>query len=676
MKIFSSSGSVLCGHQQSSFTDLVEYITNRDEEKARLSDEVDPSDPHDREKQLKILARAREHLRLAANYLRQSPQIDSDFQQRALARRVRLRLEKKPIQPAPSQAEAEALAELWSGRLLGQAERLVTPTGVACEHNCLSLSSAAAEMKAVATQNARVKDAVYHVVLSWPTNESPTDAQAFECGAHALGAVGMADHQYVFAVHRDTDNTHLHIAVNRVNPDTFAAVYPERDYFKLDRAMRELELRYGWQHDNGPYAVFERNGHAVIDWASKDPATKGKQPTPAADMERHANQESLFTYARGEPRKALLAALKNDELTWRQLHNLLAKYGLELREKGQGFAIYDLNPGAATTTPIKASDMHEALGKARLTKRLGPFELSASTTSAVLTYDKDRPPKRDSKMREERRQERAQARCELRARYGEYKRAFVYRRLDPAGVRQRFSDIREAARQKRLEIRTTVTDAAARNVLYSVVAFETVRDRDRLRREIRRERQALCADPVNRRLSYREWVERQAAAGDGAAIGQLRGFVYSEKRRARELVRALTNDDADGVIHVDDVDPVARNVADGLYFRVRRDGAVIYRLDDGRDAFIDLGRRIDVLAKGDRDDLSIKTALQLAAEKYGGVFELTGSEEFKRRAIDIMVEHRIEVRLRDAEQEALRCAKTAAAAKQLPRQTLRRAIRP
>lgn len=82
-------------------------------------------------------------------------------------------------------------------------------------------------------------------------------------------------------------------------------------------------------------------------------------------------------------------------------------------------------------------------------------------------------------------------------------------------------------------------------------------------------------------------------------------------------MRALTNDDADGVTHVDDVDPVARNVADGLYFRVRRDGAVIYRLDDGRDAFIDLGRRIDVLAKGDRDDLSIKTALQLAAQKYG-----------------------------------------------------------
>ena len=535
----------------------------------------------------------------------------------------------------------------------------MTPNGVACEHNCLSLEAAAAEMKAVAAQNPRVKNPVYHIVLSWPSSELPTDAQALECGRHALAAVGMADHQYVFAVHRDTNNAHLHIAVNRVNPDTFAGVYPERDYFKLDRAMRELELRYGWQHVKGPYAVFERNGQTVIDWASKDPSTKGKQPTPAADMERHADQESLFSYARGEPRKALLAALKNDKLTWRQLHNLLKKYGLQLREKGRGFAIYDLNSG--NTTPIKASDMHEALGKSRLEKRLGPFEASTSTTEAVLTYDKHRPLKRDPKIREERRQARANARRELRARYEEYKKGFVYRRLDPADVRSRFAAIRSGARQRRLEVRQTVSDSVARQALYSVIAFETLRARDRLQREIRKERQALRHDQSNRRQPYREWVERQAVVGDPAAISQLRGFAYSEKRLANELERALANDGADGIIHPDyDADPVARDIAEGVYYRVRRDGTVVYRLDDGRDAFIDLGRCIDVLTKGEADKAAIAAALRLAGEKFGGTFlKLTGSEEFKRRAIDVMLEYNIDVQLKDNAQEALRRARAA-----------------
>ncbi|MET3135343.1 hypothetical protein AAKU55_005651 [Oxalobacteraceae bacterium GrIS 1.11] len=94
---------------------------------------------------------------------------------------------------------------------------------MACETNCLSLRTAGAEMRAVAAQNTRVHDPVYHVVLSWPDGEAPTDGQAFDCGAHALYAVGMAGHQYVFGVHCDTSHVHLHIAVNRVHPATFKA---------------------------------------------------------------------------------------------------------------------------------------------------------------------------------------------------------------------------------------------------------------------------------------------------------------------------------------------------------------------------------------------------------------------------------------------------------------------
>ncbi len=85
----------------------------------------------------------------------------------------------------------------------------------------------------------------------------------------------------------------MHIAVNRVSPLTFAAVYPDRDYYKLDRAMRELELRFGWSHDNGPLVVRERNGTPVIEWRSAGPDTKGHVPAAAADMERHGARKVL-----------------------------------------------------------------------------------------------------------------------------------------------------------------------------------------------------------------------------------------------------------------------------------------------------------------------------------------------------------------------------------------------
>lgn len=521
----------------------------------------------------------------------------------------------------------------------------MTASGVVCEHNCLSLKTAGIEMKAVAAQNTRVGDPVYHVILSWPAAESPGDDQAFACGAHALAAVGMAGHQYVFAIHRDTRNVHLHIAANRVNPASFRAVHPDRDYFKLDRAMRELELRYGWRHDSGPYAVFERNGKHVIDWSSKLPETKGHAPTAAADMERHADQESFFSYVRGRPRDAVMAALKDEALSWPALHGVLARYGLELREKGMGFALFDL--GLGTTTPVKASDMHEALSKPRLVARLGPFEGAKHAPAPESGYDKHRPPVRNAAQRDERRQERADARRNLRLRYADYKNQFVTRRLDPAQVRARFAALRAEARRRRAEVRATVSNPAARKARYSVIAFETLRERERLRLLIGEERAALREDPGNIRLSYREWVERQAASGDDAAISQLRGWAYAEKRIETQGARMNGAATPNGFRADRAVDPTAGIAIDGVYCRVRRDGSFIYRLNNERDGFIDHGAFIEVLQSTSGQSATV-FALLFAIKKYGAAFESSGSESFKKIVSRLGGQHATEAALRDA----------------------------
>ena len=51
---------------------------------------------------------------------------------------------------------------------------------VAVETNCLDKDTAWREMLAVADMNGRVKDPVYHAVLSWRADENPTDEQMFE----------------------------------------------------------------------------------------------------------------------------------------------------------------------------------------------------------------------------------------------------------------------------------------------------------------------------------------------------------------------------------------------------------------------------------------------------------------------------------------------------------------
>ena len=92
--------------------------------------------------------------------------------------------------------------------------------------NLLSIYSAAAEMRAVAAENTRCTRPAYHLILSWPAEEKPSDAQAFAAADHSLQALDADDHQAVYAVHRDRSHTHVHIALNRVSADDFGLSLP------------------------------------------------------------------------------------------------------------------------------------------------------------------------------------------------------------------------------------------------------------------------------------------------------------------------------------------------------------------------------------------------------------------------------------------------------------------
>lgn len=519
--------------------------------------------------------------------------------------------------------------------------------GVSCEHNCLWLESAAEEMRAIAAANVRVKNPVYHFSLSWPADESPTDEQAFECARYAMRALGFGGHQYVSAVHRDTDNSHVHVAVNRVHPETFRSVYPYRDHFTLDRAMRELEIKYGWKHDNGAYSVVERNGVPVVERTKPAPHAQERMPTGAKDMERHGDQESLHSYARGEPKKAVLKALKDPSLTWQKLHAVFAQYGLSLREKGQGLAVYDMH--GDTDIPIKASAIHESLGKARLVKRLGEFEEvrqqrqedeqqavqhvqaeKAPSARQASRYNRYRSPGRDRAVREQRRQARAAARRELRIRYTEYKMSFVVRRLHPDDVRARFNAIYDDARRKKEQIKRAVADPAMRRLLYAAVSFDRMMEREALKSKIRKEREALRTAPTNRRQTYREWVAAQAMDGDDAAISQMRGWAYYEKRKKREALRMAIEVRQHSVIMASRAskefgsDPIVVPLP-GLHFSVRKDGTIAYRRDDNdRLALVDTGSFIELC---DNKHATVQAAVTLAKARFSTV-DLSGNDEF------------------------------------------------
>jgi hypothetical protein len=519
---------------------------------------------------------------------------------------------------------------------------------VPMETNCLSLATAAEEMRAVAALNPRVKDPVYHFLVSLQRGEHLSDAAMFDIARETMTALGFEGHQYASAIHHDTDNLHVHVAVNRVDPETYKAVYPDRDHYKGARAMREIELRYGLAHDKGAFAVFERDGKTVIDWASKDPNTKEKAPTKARDMEVHG-RESLFSYARGEPRRAVVEALKSPALTWQELHQVMGRFGLELREKGQGFAVHDRhNP---EQTPIKASDMHERLSKSRLEKQLGPYQAAPEIEQPPeQVYNPDRRPKRDPQSRAARAELRAQQRRELRELYDQGVKpmaADLARQVQQlrADYAQRGKALSAEAQVQRKVIQSGDQPLAVKKAMLSVLAAETVKQRAELREAMKRDRLAL-----GKVQPFKEWVADQAEAGHPAAISQLRGYLYADKRKLRQLQQldAQRHGQA-GIAAPGQVDhePEAfefKTVQAMTYQVDRQTGDVAYRVA-GRAAFTDHGRRITFQATA--DDAVILAGLKLAQQKYGQQLDVTGSAEFRRQVAAVAAKHGLRVTFTD-----------------------------
>ncbi|MBB2984577.1 MAG: TraI/MobA(P) family conjugative relaxase [Paraburkholderia tropica] len=524
--------------------------------------------------------------------------------------------------------------------------------------NCLSPDTAHAEMRAVATRSARVRDPVFHFVISWRDGEQPDSTQAFEAARAALDALGMSpdEHQHVFALHRDTDNVHLHVVVNRVNLETGRAVHPGLSYLKLDRCMRELELRQGWQHDRGSFAVVGRDGGYVIERDRTYRSEREAKPARARDMEAFAGIESLATYINGEPKRDVLAALKEPDATWQDVHEALARHGLELRIKGQGLAIYAKDRD--DLTPVKASSVHEQFGRGRLEKRLGPW-VEPMRIIRVSDAERSYTEREIDDARMARREARAQLRSDLRARYDaeqvRQRREYDAARQQMRNRHQRqYRALLERHRQVRGHIRDSGLKPAERKAAYSVSAFERARELEVLREQQWAERNALA-----RPQTWREWVEMMAQQGDEAAIAQLRGWAYAERRRRKGLPPPDLRNRITG-LSVDDAEPLPPKRARAMEhwsWRVDTASGNVDYLHQGERQFTDEGWAVAFRSYDPEADVML-AGLLLARQKFGPDIDVKGGEDFRERTVRLAVEHHLDVRFGDAALEARRLTLT------------------
>ncbi len=492
----------------------------------------------------------------------------------------------------------------------------------------------------------------YHIVFSWKEGEHPTRQQVEQAAAHVMKAVGMDGHQAIWAIHKDTDSDHVHLVINRVHPDTYKMQKVQnRDWLSIDRAMREIEGMQGWKHANGPWIAAQREVPGqkpeieIVRMSRAERRRLGLLKDPGARVsdkahraEQNIGADSFQAWVTGAPGSAIRRTLDAPSPTWQDIHDTAARYGCTIAPKGSGM-IVTTTLGDGRILAAKASQLGRWASKAELEKRLGPYQPpNPSQIKPSMTYQhmldgaqiKAAGPavRADRSDRTDKRLEREAARTALAERFKaeqaqlRKERPAQRKALTERHRAERLAMSAQARQRRAAEIAQNKRDGMSPQIARSFWAKDAAEMREELQKRQAAERKALTAN-VPRSEVWRTWLEKQAEAGDEAAKAALRGIHYREQRKTKQY------QGQDG-IEGEELDPLRKLTVAALTASVdERRQLVIYRGQDGREKFTDTGPRIVMHDKGGD---SLEAALRIAAQKYGGKVDITGSSEFRERA--------------------------------------------
>jgi hypothetical protein len=413
--------------------------------------------------------------------------------------------------------------------ILGQ-EHPAGRVGTVRFSNCASESAELAIKEILATQalNTRAKgDRTYHLVASFAPGEQPSREQLEDIETELCAAIGLGAHQRISADRIDTAHLHLHVAINKIHPESFRSIEPYYDKRRLMEACGKLEIRHRLARTN--------HGRGA-----------GRRPDgKAADLEAHTAEISFLTWLK-ETLEKPPAALFSAGGGWRDLHELLARHGVELRKRGAGLVLRDVRRGITA----KASAVNPALSMQALTARLGPYQRGRNAISTKQSYERA-PLRRDntSKLYADytvQREKGLEAKRLLHADF-EAKRNAIY---------ESFARLTEAAR------RSGATRQGKRS-RYSELHLERTRELTRLR-DAQKAKRAECGGLYH--FNWLSYLRAQAGHGDVNAVSALRSM-QSRRTEAQARYPAAKNADQAKTIMSRalspaapaDIDIVARN---------------------------------------------------------------------------------------------------------------------
>jgi hypothetical protein len=459
-----------------------------------------------------------------------------------------------------------------------------------------------AEMVALAMEANRSKDPVDHWLLSWKEGEQPTLAQCNEAVGILKRHLGMSSDQLaVFALHRNTENYHLHVVLNRIHPDTLRVEDKGWCIDKAHKAIAEIIHAQGWEGEKNARYLAGRNGEVIRAGSVREPQPRSK----ARDHENATGEKSCARIAQEKAAPILLNAK-----SWAQVHEGLAQVDMRYEQKGSGAMLW------VGDQPLKASCIGREFSRIRMEERMGEFQPDSRGNSIPLQPRTAEP-----------------LRPDMPASWAEYRKTLgdSRKQKDAALVQQRMNH-RVAREMQFAEFRKERSalyhggkwSGNALNVARSLLAADHAKRKAEMMERQKRERDSLRMR-FGRRKTFEQFLVEQ---GEPQLAEQWR-------YRDTETPGTAILGDGDEIPRKRDIRDFTAQVRQFAHTRLTE---IHYssRSDPSHVSFTDRGKRIEVWQA--QDEAAVLAALQLGAQKWG-TLTITGPDEFKQLCAQLAEKH-------------------------------------
>jgi hypothetical protein len=463
-----------------------------------------------------------------------------------------------------------------------------------------------AEMVALAMEAKRSKDPVDHWLLSWKEGEQPTRAQCDEAVEILKKNLGMnGSHLAVYALHRNTENYHLHVVLNRVDPVKMRVTDKGWCIDKAHKAIAEIVHAQGWEAEQNARYLADHNGAVTK-------ADRERVPQPRSKAQDYENATGEKSSERIAMEKAV-PILRNAQ-SWAQVHEALAQVDMHYERKGSGALLW------VGDQPLKASCIGREFSRARMEERLGEFQPDGRSDAIPQRQRQSEP-----------------LRPEMPAGSAEYRKVLeTFRNEKNSAQVQQRANHRAARATQTAEFRMERAalyqggkwSGNALNVARSLLAAEHAKRRAELMDTQKRERDTLRAK-FGQRMTFEQflvakgtpqlaeqWRYRSTETSSAAILGE--GDAVPRKRDIRDFTAQVR--------------PSSQTQANEIHYSARTDPSCV--------SFTDRGKRIEVWQS--QDEAAVLAALQLGAQKWGTV-TITGPAEFKQLCAQLAAQHGIRI---------------------------------